>query len=126
MRPKFKNYLIANGFQIINLEGYSLDEQVMLFSNAEFVIGFHGAGLANLVYSTARTSVLEIVDKDCIHPCYIDGLVIPGKKATRTYYHMLSHMKNMKYSCIESEKYVLRIDKLSDKIVEMKTGYNNA
>ena len=115
-----QEFLINSGFQILNLEDYNLDEQVMLFSSAKFIIGFHGAGLSNLVFSTENTSVIEIVDKDCVYPSYKDGLVKPGRKATRTYFHMVSHMKSLNYACLESDNYYLSIDKLKDKIVEMR------
>ena len=65
-------------------------------------------------------SVLEIVDKDCVYPSHKDGLIIPGKKATRTYFHMVSHMKNLNYACIESDNYYLSIDKLKNKIIDMR------
>lgn len=117
-----QNYLIDNGFRIVSLEDFTLDQQVELFSNAKFVIGFHGAGLANLVFSNEKISVIEIVDIDCVHPSYKDGVLIPGKKSPRTYFHVLCHMKNLNYSCLESEYYFLNIDKLRDLIIEMKTN----
>jgi len=114
-----KEFLISKGFKIIALEDYSVEEQATLFFNAGLIVGFHGAGLANLVFASPKTSVLEIVDKDCVYPSYNDGVVIPGSKATRTYFHMLSHMKNINYQCIESESYILGIDKLQDKVDAM-------
>lgn len=41
------------------LETLSVTEQIRLFANAEFVIAPHGAGLANLIYSTSP-AVLEL------------------------------------------------------------------
>jgi len=41
------------------LENLSVREQIRLFANAELVVSPHGAGLANLIYSTSPT-VLEI------------------------------------------------------------------
>lgn len=114
-----KAFLMDQGFQMICLEDYSLDQQAQLFSNAKCVAGIHGAGLANLVFSTRKTSVLEICDRDSMHPCYMDGFVLPGRKATRTYFHMIAHMKDMNYSCIESKDYCLDPQVLKDALTEL-------
>lgn len=114
-----QKYLTNRDFQVLKLEEYSLDQQVTLFSHAELIVGFHGAGLANLVFSNEKTCVVEIVDSDCVYPCYKDGVVIPGRKATRTYFHMISHMKNINYHCIESKDYFLSIDLLDKKMFEL-------
>jgi hypothetical protein len=111
--------IVDFGLDIITLEDFTLDEQIQLFSAAEIIIGFHGAGLANLIYSSPDLSVLEIVDADSVYPSYKDGLVIPGVKAPRTYYHVLSCMKNIDYHCIESEDYLLNIEHLRQKLMEI-------
>lgn len=102
-----QEFVKNQGFKIINLEDYSLDDQVALFGQASIIMGFHGAGLCNLVFSTPHQKVIEIVDADCVYPCYKDGIVIPGKKATRTHFHMIAHMKNLQYSVLESKEYFL-------------------
>lgn len=109
-----QSYLKFQGYVILNLEELTLDDQVHLFTHAEVIIGFHGAGLANLVFcnTSGKTKVLEIVDRDCVHPSYIDGVIIPGVRATRTYFHMLAHLKKLNYEVIESDAYVLDIGKL--------------
>ncbi len=104
------------GFEIVNLDELTLDEQVYLFSQAKTIVGFHGAGLANLLYANQSAQVFEIVDKDCVYPCYVDGLVIRGKKATRTYFHMLSEMKGLDYAALESNDYVLDLNYLREKL----------
>jgi len=48
------------GFQLYRLSELSFSEQVSLFSNAKMVVGVHGAGLANLVFSPGQTVVYEI------------------------------------------------------------------
>lgn len=42
------------------LEDYGLRQQIELFQQAEIVIGPHGAGLVNLVYSNPGTKVIEL------------------------------------------------------------------
>ena len=55
-----KNYLIKKGFSIIVLSELSFLDQINLFSNAKQIIGLHGAGFANLVFSKPDTFVLEV------------------------------------------------------------------
>lgn len=100
------------GFTIVDLEQMTLDQQCRLFSDAEVVVGFHGAGLTNFVFAGPQTRGIEIVDQDCVSPCYLDGVVIPGQRATRTYYHMIAAMRGIKYSCVESEAYFMNTDRL--------------
>ena len=49
----------------------SLEETMMLFYRADVVIGVHGAGLANLLFSRPGTTVIEINCKDyTVYMCY--------------------------------------------------------
>ena len=89
------------------------------------IIGFHGSGLANLVFATPGVSVIEIVD-DCIYPSYKDGLIIPGRKATRTYFHMVSAMKGLRYDCISSDNYFLNLEQMGQKIEKLNQKVNIA
>jgi len=52
----FKKY----GFVRYDLEEYSFLEQVMLFYNAEIIVGEHGAGLTNMMFAEPGTDVVEI------------------------------------------------------------------
>lgn len=51
--------LAEYGFKSYRLEELRVAEQIALFSNAEIVVGPHGAGFANLIYSD-DISVIEI------------------------------------------------------------------
>lgn len=51
--------LEQQGFERYTLENLSLEEQIELFYDAEFVIGSHGAGLTNIMYSS-EIKVLEL------------------------------------------------------------------
>ena len=55
-----KSFLINQGFKIISLENYSFKEQVFLFNSAKIIIGLHGAGLTNVIFSKIGTKIIEI------------------------------------------------------------------
>ncbi len=55
-----KKYLLKNGFKPITLANHHFNEQVQIFNNAKFVVGLHGAGLANLSFCKPETKVIEI------------------------------------------------------------------
>ena len=54
-----KEVFINNNYKILNLSNFSFLDQVRLFYNAECIVGLHGAGFANLVFSKKNTKVLE-------------------------------------------------------------------
>jgi len=51
--------LLDYGFTIVVPEEFSVKEQAQIFSNAKIIIGPHGSGLANILYSD-NASVIEI------------------------------------------------------------------
>lgn len=58
---EIEQFVRAKGFEVVSLTGLSLAKQISLFSGAEVIIGTHGAGLANIVWSmSGRTRVVEI------------------------------------------------------------------
>ena len=58
-----KNLLIKNGFKIVSLSNHSFKDQVKIFNNAKLIVGLHGAGFANLVFSKPNTKVVELSSK---------------------------------------------------------------
>jgi capsular polysaccharide biosynthesis protein len=58
---EMSKFLTERGFTAYRLEEMPFEEQVSLFSNAEFVISPHGAGLSNLIFSPKGTKVLELM-----------------------------------------------------------------
>lgn len=77
--------LIPLGFQGIYLEDNSFEQQVKLFRNTECVIAAHGAGLANIIFSS-NPIVIEIFGGK-ISPCYFQ----------------LAKTLGFRYGCIVSE-----------------------
>ena len=55
------------GFETVVLRDLEIDDQVRLFAAAGVVVAAHGAGLANLVFSTAPT-VIELFAEDWVRP----------------------------------------------------------
>ena len=49
-----------NSFEVIFFEELSLIEQISTVKNAQVIAGFHGAGLANIVWSKNKFKVIEI------------------------------------------------------------------
>ena len=58
-----KNYLSSVGFEIVRLSEYSFEDQVSMFNSAETIIGLHGAGFANIVFSKPNTKIIELKTK---------------------------------------------------------------
>ncbi len=58
-----KNYLLSVGFKIVRLSEYSFKDQVLMFNAAETIIGLHGAGFANMVFSKPNTKIIELKQK---------------------------------------------------------------
>ena len=54
-------------FECVTLEKLGLFEQIKLFANAECIIGMHGSGLANMIFSLPDAKVIEVVARD--FPC---------------------------------------------------------
>lgn len=57
-------FLRERGFETHCLEDYSLADQCRLLHSAETIVAAHGAGLANLLFSQAAATVIEIVHGD--------------------------------------------------------------
>ncbi len=59
-----ESFLENMGFHIITLANHSFNEQISLFNNAKTIIGLHGAGFANMIFSKKKTNIIEIRSKD--------------------------------------------------------------
>ena len=55
-----KDYLKILGFEMVQLGKLSFLNQVKLFNNAEYIVGLHGAGFANIVFCKENAKVVEI------------------------------------------------------------------
>jgi hypothetical protein len=66
IKPLLKNH----EFEFLLLEDLSLNQQAEIFSHAEVIIGAHGAGLTNIIYSNPNTFIGEIAPRT-VNPCYL-------------------------------------------------------
>ena len=55
-----KNYLSGIGFENVRLGEYSFKDQISIFENAETIVGLHGAGFANIVFSKPNVKIIEL------------------------------------------------------------------
>ncbi|MFG3817277.1 glycosyltransferase family 61 protein [Limnothrix redekei] len=63
-------FLVADGFEIVELEALPLLKQVAMFAAAKVVVAPHGAGLTNLVFASPGTWVLELLSISYRPVCY--------------------------------------------------------
>lgn len=54
------NFLEKKGFKKFKLSSIDFKDQVSLFNSAKIVVGAHGAGLANTIFSNSNTKIVEI------------------------------------------------------------------
>jgi len=67
-RHDVERFLGAQGFEHVYLEHLSHEQQLKLFQEAAFVVGAHGGGLSNLVFSYPGVKVLEMMPDDEFRP----------------------------------------------------------
>ena len=60
---ELESFLAKNNFKSVCLEDYSFLEQVSIIRNADFVIGIHGAGLANTIFMKENGKIIELSPK---------------------------------------------------------------
>lgn len=75
-------------FQIVTLDNMSVDQQAELFSQAEIVIGPHGAGFTNIMFMKSGARVIEFFS--------LETMVMH-------FYRSLSHQIGLEYSYILGE-----------------------
>lgn len=68
--PELIELLRPLGFEVIDPGDYDVQEQIDFFSAAEVVVGAHGAGMSNLVFSPPGVRVLELFAPRYLNPGY--------------------------------------------------------
>lgn len=64
-----RRVLEKRGFEVVRCETLSMAEQVKLFASADAIVGAHGAGLSNMVFSPRGTRVIE-----CLAPRFVETI----------------------------------------------------
>lgn len=54
------DFLVNEGFEETELENYSIEQQAKIINNAKIIIGSHGAGLTNLIFTNYDSIFLEL------------------------------------------------------------------
>jgi capsular polysaccharide biosynthesis protein len=66
-----RKFLIGLGFEVVLLSGLKVADQAKLFSEAEIVVGPHGAGMTNLLFCEPGTLVVEAFPDRWTSLCYM-------------------------------------------------------
>jgi len=56
---EIKNFLIKKDFEFVKLQEFSFLEQVNYFNNADYIVGLHGGGFANMSFCRTGTKIIE-------------------------------------------------------------------
>jgi hypothetical protein len=59
-----RDFLLSKGFFEIDPSQYSFNEQISIFSHAEEIVGVHGGGLTNGIYSNKLKYLVEFIPAD--------------------------------------------------------------
>ena len=91
------------------MSNLNFKDQVKLFTNANFVVGLHGAGFANIIFSKPGTKVIEIAS---LH----SGLVISNlaNKCRLIYKRIIekNRLSSLKYQNSQIKVNVNKLKKL--------------
>jgi capsular polysaccharide biosynthesis protein len=105
--PEWERDLIkildSAGVKIVRLEDISWVEQVSLFKNAQVIIGIHGAGLANSVFSPRGAKLIELMDTSYPNVCF----------------EVLAQQKQLKFERLLFEKSLREAESIAGKILSL-------
>jgi hypothetical protein len=80
-----EEYLFNRGFAIIYAEELTFENQIKIFAKAKIIVGLHGAGLANIVWSKDYLLV-EIMPMNRINRCIEWQVSLSGDTYKRIYF----------------------------------------
>jgi hypothetical protein len=82
--PDVKSVLKEYSFEYLEMEDFSVEQQVKLFMSADLILAVHGAALTNLCFANPGTKVFDLVHEEFNQPCFA----------------MLSEILNLQYETI--------------------------
>ena len=77
--------LLPRGFEVVHLEKLPLRQQAETLAASRVIVAAHGAGLTNLIFCAAGTSVLELFSPRWIEFCFARVASLVGMQS---YYHV--------------------------------------
>lgn len=87
--------LARHGFSEVTAEALSVQEQIALFAQAEAIVGIHGAGLTNAVFSPPGTLLVELQPElRKVMPLYWNLAAIAGLRYVQIVCKSLTRRKN--------------------------------
>lgn len=96
------NCLEKLGYQTVCLENYSIQEQIAMVSESEFIVGAHGAALAFTVFCNPNAKVVEIYG---------------GRNSVRRHFYHIAHI--LKHGFIRFQDVILDVKEFEHMIVEI-------
>ena len=67
LRYQVWEFLKKKGFTKIKLTEINFKNQIGLFNSANTIIGAHGAGLSNMIFSNPNTNIIELQPKNFLN-----------------------------------------------------------
>lgn len=81
---EIEKIFIEFGYELVYPEGMSFLNQLILFSEAEYIAGASGAGFTNMIFANKKATMICIVPKEYQVPCFSNVCGILGQK----YYYL--------------------------------------
>jgi hypothetical protein len=108
-------FLTNFGFEVYNLENLSVKENIKLFSNASIVIGLHGTGFIDMMFSDKNTVIFELFPQ-----YYHDAsLRVQAKALNMKYYYMVGESNGEKNINPQKEDVFISISKLREAVFKI-------
>jgi hypothetical protein len=66
---EFRDFTFENDIEVVMPEVFPFNKQINMFKSAEIIIGPHGSGLINAIWSDHKPAVIELVTPEYTNPC---------------------------------------------------------
>lgn len=108
------------GIKVYYLENQSVEENIELFSNASLIMGIHGAGLVNMIFSENNSVVFELFPE-----FYHDaGYIVQAKALNLKYYFMIGDSERNLLVNPQKENVRIDISKLRNALLKIFSDNN--
>lgn len=69
---EIEKYLVSQGFYIVDTEEMTFKLQVLVFSNADVIVGCMGAAMTNIIFAKPRTAAIFLAPEGWLEPYFWD------------------------------------------------------